>query len=84
MKTKQKPIVAIWSPDRKFKIVRAVRKDQIRIRLDSQSLLLRLLIEMLIKEGVINEQQLHGKLVSRGLDYHTKELRDLLRLLNTL
>jgi hypothetical protein len=60
-----------------------VKKDQIRIRLDSQSLLLRLLIEMLIKEGVINEQQLHGILVSRGLDWHNKELRDLLRLLNT-
>lgn len=56
-----------------------MRKDQIRIRLDSQSLLLRLLIEMLIKEGVINEQQLHGKLVSRGIDWRVKELRDLLR-----
>lgn len=60
-----------------------VRKDQIRIRLDSQSLLLRLLIEMLIKEGVINEQQLHGNLVSRGLDWHNKELRDLLREINS-
>ena len=54
-------------------------KDQIRIRLDNHSMLLRALVEMLINKGVINEQQLREKVISRGLHWRNKALRDLMR-----
>jgi hypothetical protein len=44
-------------------------------------MLLRALLEMLIKTGVINEQQLREKLISRGLVWRIKRLRDLMRML---
>lgn len=59
-----------------------LKKDQIRNRLESNSLLLRALVEMLIKAGVINEQQLREKLISRGLVWRIKALRDLMKMLD--
>jgi hypothetical protein len=58
-----------------------VEKDQLRTRLDSHSLLLRALVELLINAGVINEQRLHEMVVSRGLTWRIKGLRDLLKML---
>lgn len=58
-----------------------MRKDQLKTRLDSHSLLLRALVEMLIREGVINEQRLHDKVVSRGLIWRIEGLQDLLKML---
>ena len=58
-----------------------MRKDQLKTRLDSHSLLLRALVEMLIREGVINEQRLHDKVVSRGLIWRIEGLKDLLKML---
>lgn len=58
-----------------------LRKDQIRDRVESNSLLLRALVEMLINAGVINQQQLRETLISRGLVWRIKALRDLMRML---
>ncbi len=58
-----------------------MEKDQLRTRLDSHSLLLRALVELLINAGVINEQRLHEMVVSRGLTWRIKGLRDLLKML---
>lgn len=58
-----------------------MKKDQLRTRLDSHSLLLRALVEMLINAGVINEQRLHEMVVNRGLTWRIKGLRDLLKML---
>ena len=60
-----------------------MRNDQIKIRLESQEMALKVLIASLIKQGVINEQQLHDNLVSRGLHWRNKALRDALKQLNT-
>ena len=59
-----------------------LRKDQIRNRLESNTLLLRALVEMLIKTGVINEQQLREKVISRAIVWRIKALRDLMRMLD--
>jgi hypothetical protein len=58
-----------------------VEKDQLRTRLDSHSLLLRALVEVLINAGVTTEQRLHEMVVSRGLTWRIKGLRDLLKML---
>lgn len=58
-------------------------KDQLKIRLESQEMTLKALIDSLIKQGVINEQQLHDTVVSRGLYWRNKALRDVLKMLNT-
>lgn len=60
-----------------------LKKDQIKIRLESQEMALKALIDSLIKAGVINEQQLHDNIVSRGLHWRNKALRDVLKQLNT-
>ena len=56
-------------------------KEQIRIRLDNHSLLLRALVEMLISAGVISQQHLREKVISRGLVWRTKAIRDLIRMI---
>ena len=60
-----------------------LKKEQIRVRLDSQSLLLRALVETLSKAGVINEQQLRETVISRGLYWRNRALRDLMRILKS-
>lgn len=59
-----------------------MKKDQIKVRLDSQAMTLKVLIDSLIKKGVINEQNLHDSLVSRGLYWRNKALREVLKHLN--
>ena len=59
-----------------------LRKDHVKNRLDSHSLLLRALVEVLSNAGVINQQQLREKLISRSLVWRIKALRDILKMLD--